>query len=618
MKFSVTTIKNYIFSLLLLLFTITSCNKDFNTVGYTLFTTDNFKTDKIKLPVHSSQEKIISEVQTNGGTILQLGDINIPNIGKSSAYIISQLNLNPTARFGVYTAEQERDGDPDNIKVIEENETVVSAYLEIPFLYNQTDTDSDGVIDIFDSDPNDPTSDSDGDSITDAVETNAGTNPLSNDSDGDGILDADDEDNSGYQVENRVYDVDSIFGNRNASFNLKIDELTYYLNDLDPNNNFETSQNYYSSRDLYKENFVGENLYDGTYKLNFDEIRVNYEEDDEATTDVDETTLVENRRSPRIRVPLKTDFFQKKFLDIEGSDSLAVSTNFKKYIRGIFIRMENPSDDLYMLLNFSGANITVTYKYDSYNDNDTADDTTDDTTEQIKRTFILTPSLSVNYLENSLSNPQIEQAAEQKESVDKLFVKGGLGLLSSIELFGNIEDGSADTKLAELRKNNWLINEANLVFYVDPSSVKDWKKGDLIADRLYLYNRKSRTPLKDYLGDITTNGGGNDDKFVFGGILEYKNEIPHRYKFKITQHINDIIRNDSTNVALSLTVLSNINDPSTREAKILENGKEEEIFYPTASILNPLGSILIGSNPKDEFKDLKLELELIYTDYSKN
>ena len=78
-----------------------------------------------------------------------------------------------------------------------------------------------------------------------------------------------------------------------------------------------------------------------------------YEEDDPATEDVDETTQIETRLTPRIRVPLDTDFFQEKILDEEGEVVLSNNSNFIDHIKGINIRMENSSSDLYMSLNIS-------------------------------------------------------------------------------------------------------------------------------------------------------------------------------------------------------------------------------------------------------------------------
>ena len=35
-----------------------------------------------------------------------------------------------------------------------------------------------------------------------------------------------------YNSESQVYEIDSVFGNRNASFDLKVYQLTYYLSTL--------------------------------------------------------------------------------------------------------------------------------------------------------------------------------------------------------------------------------------------------------------------------------------------------------------------------------------------------------------------------------------------------
>ena len=170
------------------------------------------------------------------------------------------------------------------------------------------------MIDPFDIDPNDPNSDSDGDGVTDIEERSNGTNPLDSDSDGDGISDLTDTDNSSYDSENKVYSVDSIYGNKSTQFNFKVTELTYFFNDLDPDDNFESIKPYYSQRDYYEEGFVGRVLADHPYQLDFNELRYNYKEDDPETESVNETELVETRLTPRIRIPLDNSFFQEKIL----------------------------------------------------------------------------------------------------------------------------------------------------------------------------------------------------------------------------------------------------------------------------------------------------------------
>ena len=140
--------------------------------------------------------------------------------------------------------------------------------FDIPFFNNRNDKDTDGVIDFYDVDPNNSSSDSDLDGISDIDELRAELNPLSNDSDGDGILDPDDDDNSGYDSQRRVYEIDSIYGNRNASFDLKVYELTYYLHHLDIENNFEYNAQYFSDQDFYANGFSGQVLYDDNIILN--------------------------------------------------------------------------------------------------------------------------------------------------------------------------------------------------------------------------------------------------------------------------------------------------------------------------------------------------------------
>ena len=87
--------------------------------------------------------------------------------------------------------------------------------------------------------------------------------------------------------------------------------------------------------------------------------------------------------------------------------------------------------------------------------------------------------------------------------------------------------------------------------------------------------------------------------------------MPYRYKFRITDHIKRIIRNDSTNVELGLVVTSNIDDISLRAAMV----SNQIIKYPSAAILNPLGVVLYGSHPEEENNSNKIQLEIFYTEF---
>ena len=231
------TIKFNIFFAIII--SLISCDIEYHSVGTNLLFDQAFKSEKYTSEVFAFQEQLKS-IQTDGLPLGLLGKVNHPIYGKTVASITSQLIIssdNPS--FGRLAQDKEA-YDPNNKFAIPENETVSSVYLDIPFYNNQRDRDNDGVIDGLDIDPFDPSSDSDGDGISDFRESEVGTNPLSDDSDNDGISDSIDEDSSDYDSENKNYEIDSVYGNPNAKFRMKVHELTYYLSSLDPQNNFES------------------------------------------------------------------------------------------------------------------------------------------------------------------------------------------------------------------------------------------------------------------------------------------------------------------------------------------------------------------------------------------
>jgi hypothetical protein len=598
-------------SITLVLF-VSSCNQDYHPVGESLFEDQTLETLTESFPTFTYQEKI-KKVQTNGLPLMQLGRITHPVFGLAEASFTGQLTIANSPFFGNHRQQFEDEPDASDPNLIPENEKVTAVYLDIPFFTNQNDTDNDGVIDSLDADPNDPQSNSDGDELTDLIEFQLQLNPLSSDSDGDGILDHNDEDNESYQNENREYEIDSLYGNREATFNLKVYELGAFLNNLDPLNNFETTQAYYSSQNYYEDGFSRATLFDERVSLNFEEIRINFKEDDPETPDVDETTQVETRLSPRLRVPLDISFFQENIIDKEGSSDLETNVDFQKALRGLIIRAEDFSDDLYMLLDIQNANINIVYEYDDYQTQGTLGDTTDDTIEKAEKEFSLSfNGIRINTLKNSLFDAAVQEQltiSSNDNPSNRLYVQSGT-FLGKIRLFGD-EEQDENELIEDLRGETWLINEANLIFYIDPALAN---AKELLAQRLYLFNYDTGFPLSDYISDgSVSNFGANSDKSIFGGLLEYDdNNTPYRYKFNITDHISNIIRNDSINFDLGLVVNADIDNLGFLNA-VTES--EEELLYPLSATLNPLGAVLIGSHPEATSEDKKVKLELVYSSY---
>ena len=599
---------NKIFLILILIFSLFSCKTEFNQNGYELLSDNILTSSSFFAPVYF-ENKEISDIQTNNTTHYQLGNFKHSFFGQFSSQIISQLTIPNNPIFGRFSQDVE-DSQSNDPFVIQENEKINEVFLEIPFFVNNEDSDGDGVIDQFDSDPNDIYSDSDLDGVSDFDESLNLTDPLNVDTDSDGISDLDDEDNTVfYSTENSQYRVDSIYGNRLSNLNLKVNELTYYLSNLDPDNNFETSLKYFSSDDFLSQGFFGKTLFDDQFQLDFNEIRLNYKTDDPKTDDIDETKTIETRLTPRLRIPLDIEFFQSKIIDKEGSRNFSNQLDFSNYLRGIIVQITDSSDDIYLLLNFSNALIRINYEFDRYNNNLTDSDLSDDFVYKDYNSFIIeTNGITFNNFKKSTNN-NIKDGDKSK-----IYLKGGLGHIAKIRLFES-DLNKNSTLLDSIRNNNWLINEANLVFYVDQEEILNWDNEEL-ADRIFLFDMDNSSVILDYDIDNSTQSLNNRNKYFYGGILEYDdNGIPYRYKFRITEYLRELLKNDDfENSDLGLSLTSDILNKQFCSA-ILKNDSEK-INVPVASVLNPMGTILVGTNPKIENLEKKLKLEIFYTDFS--
>ena len=302
-------------------------------------------------------------------------------------------------------------------------------------------------------------------------------------------------------------------------------------------------------------------------------------------------------------------------MDREGSPSLESNAAFQEAMRGIIVRTDNFSEDLYMLLDIQNAVVNVEYEFDDYNTNGTVDEIADDTIDKVQRVFTLgLTGIRINTLKNGAFNPTIQERinkSDQNIPTDKLYIQSGK-YHGKIRLFSNENQDDAEV-LNRLKDENWLISTAKLEFYLDPDQGAN--SAELAAQRLYLYRYDTGSPLLDYFGDNSISEfGKNSSKGIFGGLLEYdESNQPYKYTFTLTDHISNIIRNDSLNFDLGLVVSANIDDNSIVEG--FKSIEETPLKYPRAAILNPLGSILVGSHPSESTNDKKVVLEITYAEY---
>lgn len=609
-----------------------SCEQDLTTVGAGVVGNEPFTTGQEVYDVFV-YNKNIEAVQTNKLPIYQLGTYNDPIFGKTEASVTSQIFLstaNPT--FGTLSQEKENRAGitGEAISVIDEEETIKEVFLYIPFLVKSgsRDLDSDGVDDDFDAEPENPENDNDGDGVSNRAETASNTDPLdanSVDADRNGFNDPDGAqiftNNFAQKVElDSIYvnglNFDDIDDSNSTTFNLKVERSTYFLRNLDPNLNFQELQDYYSSQE-FSPNFVSDLLFDGIVEINNEQILIP-NEDDATTDDVDES-LTFTKLEPGIRIALDNEFFQTNILDKEGSSELLSSSNFSEFIRGLhFSITDEEGDDVLFLFDLKDTRITMTYSYRRYDNNNTPDDLTDDNPNAREETDFVFSFLSqvgtgpvngnaVNTLLTENYGPQIEQSLDTGENATRIFLKGGPGTYAELNLF---EENGGETVLEQIRAENWVINEANLVFYVDREQL-DANGGIVEPPRLYLYNAENNFPL------INPNTEQNVSQDLFGlylnydGILDKSNGKGVKYSVKITDHINNLVIRDSTNATLGLTLSTDIQNWNIANAQ-LEN---EENTIPTTSRISPLGTVLYGSNlqSSDPNFDKRLKLEIFYT-----
>ena len=593
--------------ILLISVVLFSCNKDYNTVGLNLIDNNPFRTSLEEVPVFVKMRKIPPYV-SNSLTTFQLGEFEDNIYGTSMVSFLGQLNFeDPSLAFGNISQSKEDNPDTDNISQIPEEETVKNVFLDIPFFTNVDDDDNDGVINLYDVDSTDPYSDSDGDGVSDADESNAGQNPLDPDTDGDGIPDGEDTESVNPNAGGTLYELDSLLGNSNASFKLKVSELDYFLRPYDPEVNFEQFQKYYSNNSLASD-FSGTILYEDEISINSKEL-VFYNEDDPETEDVDESETVKERLTPRIRVELDKDFFQTRILDKEGSDDISNLDNFKLYFKGIVLEAYDFSEPLLMILNFNEAEIKVEYEYKEYNKQGTTDDTSDDTVDTVDGDFrFLFSGIKLNSFKNDAFPGYVYSSVlDTLKNPKQVFLKGGEGVMAEIELFKN--DDGVDL-LEEIRSKEWLINEANLSIYIDKEMLSS-SGGIIEPSRLYLYDIKNKAPVIDYFVDNSAGPKPYQNKVVHGGLIqldEDKNGL--MYKIRMSEHIKNIVRKDSTNTKLGLVVSSDINNTINIEVE----DSDFMTFTPNSSAINPLGTVLIGPSPSAENYDKRMRLNIFYTE----
>lgn len=562
MKTSKNILRNFAL-LTIILIGFISCEKDFASIDSDVVNSDNatnFSTSFMKFPVRAYNKKV-APFQTNGLPSNLLGYYNDPVYGSSTVNFVGQMTptaYNPT--FG------------DNI-------VLDSVVLTIPFYSRQTEIDENG--------------------------------------------------NSNYQL-------DSIFGSE--SIKLSVYKSNFFLRDFNPNDDFDASQKYFSNGTSSSSDVISTSELEGqllyqtdSFLPSSDEIRlatIQLDENGDPVLDEEGDTInvITQRQSPSIRLLLDNPndtFWQELIFDKEGRPELSNQNNFVNHFRGLYIKTEaTQADGTMMLLNLStsASNLTIYYTSEVENTDDTGTDTEAETE---------TGTFSMNFSGNGVSlynNDFITiPDGDTVNGDENLYLKGGEGSMAIVELFkGTVEDESgAEVDAFEYFKNSFredngdgtftqkrLINEAYLEFHVNQNIMEGEE-----PDRIYLFNPSEETALVDYFLDQSVSNTQINAKILHLEPLRRVSDEPDgegiKYKIRITEHLNNIIVRDSTNVKLGLVVTTNVNTIVNFSSKN-ENDEDGVKQLPAGALLSPRGTVLHGNNTSNDQK--KVKLTIYYTE----
>ncbi len=387
------------------------------------------------------------------------------------------------------------------------------------------------------------------------------------------------------------FKLDSIYGE--GPIKLTITESNFYLNNFDPETNFEKSQKYYSNMEpRILSNLTSNVLLEvGSFSPSNEPI-VEYSVD--SAGEADTLSL-----GPAIRLHLNKQFFQTKILDKGGSSELLNQNNIKDYFRGIYINADQVNNEgTMMLLNLlhENAGIVLYYTTNLPDVRDADDDGDEEELVEARRSYKLnfgTPKVNT-----------FQQEMPDFTGEDDLYLKGGEGSMAVIELFsGPDADGNGvSDQLEALREVDWLINEANLIFHVNRDLAEDLDE----PERVYIYDLDNNRVLYDYqLNAMQESNPVKPISVHLPPLTQDENGNGLSYKVRLTNHINNIVNKDSANVRLGLAVSQNVS--LTTSSALLQ---QDEVVkrVPAASVITPEATVLYGPNAEDVEKRLKLNI----------
>ncbi|GIZ14487.1 DUF4270 domain-containing protein [Capnocytophaga catalasegens] len=502
-----------------------ACNTDDDTkiLESSILGAHNYSTQTTDIPIEIENIKV-QNIQTNALNTYQLGQLTQGDFGTTLSSIVTQVSLstlNPT--FGKITQENEGKAEYYN-----EKETVESAYLYLPF-------------------------------YSTASQTTVNNEQVT------------------------TYKLDSIFGNKSATFNLNVSEIDYYLSDTDTNLGKKA---YFSNQNIPTSTSLATNV---STSISSSQI-IRYQFDDPTTTD-DESKKERDRLAPGIRIAIDPAIFQTYLLDKEGDNVLNNNATFTQLLKGVMISPTNFSDDVLALINLANAKIEVVYTYVHKKD---GQEYTQKGLYELNLLRVVTSQnatiqYSIAFNKYQVTNDNITT------STDNIYLKGGQGYVAEVTI--------PEANIQELKNKKALIIQADLIFYVDQNkqNLANIKKQPLY---MVAYKANSGAVLEDFKTDVSYNNN------VISSLATLKSDAGGKYyKLRITDHVTELIKggkNVKIGVATSTNIISN-----SMNAKLYNDTNSTERYTVVGNAESPLCTILFG-NSTNVNESVRFKLQVRY------
>lgn len=416
-----------------------------------------------------------------------------------------------------------------------------------------------------------------------------------------------------------VYKLKNSYGN--GTFDLKIHQNGYYLYEPNVGGSNDSKHFYSNDKQLIenvKNSFVLNNSQNKTQNSNFTvsntEIVIYKRDKDgniiqEGDGDNKKDAVLE-RLTPGLFTELDKDYFQRLIFD--NINQIDEVNSFRNYFRGLYFSVTPKGNQgTQVKLDMSKAKLVIRYSQDK----------TDKEGKTSREHKVIEYGMDasvpkISFFDDNFNASYVQAlgAADKTNGDEKLFLKGGNGSFGVINLFNQ----NNQEELKKLKEEELMINEAILTIYIDAATMNS---NEYEPERLYLYNLDEQKVLIDYASDSQSSNNASTFKSTFGGFIEKgkdeNNKKGIRYRFKVTEHIRRLIKQDG-NYSPKLALISAKDYDNDGIVTTYKKLKTEISNQPTAvkaipalEVESPLGTVIYGSNTSDEKK--KMRLDIFYT-----